>query len=108
MPTEQRVGDRRRGFRKGTILFIGVLLGLALWEWRYMINGPIWLYRAAHADSTPLYQGSTNSVRNLDLVNTARGYIRQFTQIDVNGRRMSNEEFRATGVRLDPGWFDRH
>lgn len=100
--------DRRRGLKKPLIFLIGVMVGVAIWRWRYVVNIPIWLYRAHFADYTDLYKGTTNGLSNQSLVQTAREYVKQFTQVEVSGKPENAVRMQAAGISLNAKWFASH
>lgn|GEM_PF-5829547 len=110
---ETLAGDERPPFwtptKKRFMLAVIVLLsGLLLWEWKYVVNAPIWLARATHRDRSDIYKGKTNGFSNRELVLQARAYLTQINQLDASGNITSPESMRPLGVTIDVKWFQHH
>jgi hypothetical protein len=100
--------DRRRGLKKPLIFAIGIAVGISLLFWRYSINIPMWLVRAAAADRGDIYLGKTNGIQNRVLVQAARGYLHDIPQSQLANTLLTSAQFQSLGISLDAKWFARH
>jgi len=90
------------------VFAIGLVIGIVGWYFRAYVNAPVWVLRALWADHSDIYLGKTNGMPNRALVDAARQYLKQFTQIEVNGKTISASQFETLGIYLKPAWFFRH